>query len=289
MTAAYDRKGHAPGTAPGAGPPPSAAGRRSENAEEKIRAPVRHRAPVPLLPALRRELHAAGGRHRGGLPGVRAAPLHALRRVRRDRAGGRRSPPVVGPNPLPRVRRAALLHLPRVRGASRARLDRLPRRRLRPDRLLVVLGRLGRVLGMRGVLPRRRPRGGRGRGRAPMPQVRRETGEQARPPLLVQAGADIPSCRRGGRERARAGDRAGDGRGLAGTCREGHPRGRRERLPLFQARLESRRRRRTRHPPGEPRDAPVTGGQGALALDMRRRRGRGHEATTRGHAACTCT
>ena len=28
MTAAYDRKGHAPGSAPGAGPPPSAAGRR---------------------------------------------------------------------------------------------------------------------------------------------------------------------------------------------------------------------------------------------------------------------
>ena len=154
-------------------------------AKEKIHAPIRHRAPFPLLPSLRRRLHASGGRHRGGLPGVRAAPLHALRRVRRDRAGGGRAPPVVGPDPLPRVRRTPLLHLPRVRRAARAVLDRLPRGRLRQDHLLVVLGRLGRVLGVRGVLPRRRPRRGRGRGRAPLPEVRRETREQAHPPLLV--------------------------------------------------------------------------------------------------------
>ncbi len=38
MTAAYDRKGHAPGSAPGAGPPPSAAG-GGNYAKEKIRAP----------------------------------------------------------------------------------------------------------------------------------------------------------------------------------------------------------------------------------------------------------
>lgn len=39
MPAAYDRKGHAPGSAPGAGPPPSAAGRRSKNASERCAPP----------------------------------------------------------------------------------------------------------------------------------------------------------------------------------------------------------------------------------------------------------
>lgn len=58
---------------------------------------------------------------------------------------------------------------------------------------------------------------------------------------------------------------------------EGHPRARRERLPLLQAGLEPRGRCRTRHAPGEPDRAPVARRQGALALDMQDGRGRGHE------------
>ena len=207
---------------------------------------------------------------------MHGAPLHAMRQMRRDRPSSQGAAPIVRTNALRRVRGPPLLHLPGMRTAARALLDRLPRQRLRGDSLLVMLGRMGAMRRMRGVPRGRRLGGGRGR-RAALPKVRRKARAEAHPPLLLQTGAHLPPGigRRSGLARTR--NRARDGRRLCRARGEGDHRARQNRLPLLQARFEPRRRRRARHPSDKPRRPPVTRREGALAQHLQGGRGRGHK------------
>lgn len=98
MTAAYDRKGHAPGSAPGAGPPPSAAGRRKLCQGEDSRphptsSPFSTSAVTAAATTRLRRTASRGSARSARSASTRAATSAARPCRRRTRAARRRAGP----------------------------------------------------------------------------------------------------------------------------------------------------------------------------------------------------
>ena len=104
LTAAYDRKGHAPGSAPGAGPPPSAAGRRKLCQGEDSRphptsSPFSTSAVTAAATTRLRRTASRGSARSARSASTRAVTSAARPCRRRTRAARRRAGPSVASAP----------------------------------------------------------------------------------------------------------------------------------------------------------------------------------------------